>query len=187
MSEGEFEAANSRCKRVKTRGGEGGGRRAAGWLAGVDRTRKKERKKVGKSEDGTGRREGPYLNDIVAGVHTRRLPLIAPLKRPCYLAGGTTEREDPPSRIARVCVYICIHTRWRNVHARERRTECRRKGMRARGGPRGVWIERGRLYRGAMEGEGWKEVNRRCSREEEDEGSRGGARGRGRARGTGAG
>lgn len=110
MSEGEFEAANSRCKRVKTRGGEGGGRRAAGWLAGVDRTRKKERKKVGKSEDGTGRREGPYLNDIVAGVHTRRLPLIAPLKRPCYLAGGTTEREDPPSRIARVCVYICIHT-----------------------------------------------------------------------------
>lgn len=39
----------------------------------------------GKNEGGEGRRsedrtgQGPYLNDIVAGVHTRRLPLIAPL------------------------------------------------------------------------------------------------------------
>lgn len=38
-----------------------------------------------------------------------------------------------------------------------------------------AWIERGRVYRGVVEaGEGWREVNRRCSREEKDEGSRGG-------------
>lgn len=40
---------------------------------GEGRTRTGRRK----SEDRTG--QGPYLNDIVAGVHTRRLPLIAPL------------------------------------------------------------------------------------------------------------
>lgn len=38
-----------------------------------------------------------------------------------------------------------------------------------------AWIERGRVYRGVVEaGEGWREVNRRCSREEKDEGSRDG-------------
>lgn len=49
------------------------------------------------------------------------------MKRPCYLAGGTTEREDPPSGS-----HVVTHTHTQRARARQRRTECRRKGMRAR-------------------------------------------------------
>lgn len=103
--------ANWRCKRVKRSGDR-------------EREGKKAKERVERRQ-----REGPYLNDIVAGVHTRRLPLIAPVKRPCYLAGGATEREDP-RRGARVSACrtrsygraSLAHRRAR-ARARPRRTE----------------------------------------------------------------
>lgn len=72
------------------------------------------------------RGEGPYLNDIVAGVHTRRLPLIAPLKRPCYPAGGATEREDPQDHVHHVRARTHTHRR-RSILQRARTAGTRTK------------------------------------------------------------
>lgn len=93
------------------------------------------------------------------------------MKRPCYLAGGTTEREDPPSES-----HVVTHTHNVHVRVKEGRSVAEKACVHARAGGEGMaWIERGRVYRGVVEaGEGWREVNRRCSREEKDEGSRGG-------------
>lgn len=81
------------------------------------------------------------------------------MKRPCYLAGGTTEREDPPSGshvVTHIYIYIYTqtHTLAQRARARQRRTECRRKGMRAcerRSEEKVagmVWVERGRVIEG---------------------------------------
>lgn len=60
MSEGEFEAANSRCKRVKTRGGGGAGddERLAGWLAGWRGSNEEEGEEEGGKERGWNGAEG---------------------------------------------------------------------------------------------------------------------------------
>lgn len=52
-----------------------------------------------------GERGKSYLNDIVAGVHARRLALIAPLERPCYpcYASGTRKADSSTSAISDVC------------------------------------------------------------------------------------
>lgn len=56
------------------------------------------------------------------------------MKRPCYLAGGTTEREDPPSGS-----HVVTHTHTHNVHVRvkEGRSVAEKACVHARaGGPR---------------------------------------------------
>lgn len=59
MSEGEFEAANSRCKRVKTRGGGAGDdERLAGWLAGWRGSNEEEGEEEGGKERGWNGAEG---------------------------------------------------------------------------------------------------------------------------------
>lgn len=52
-----------------------------------------------------GERGKSYLNDIVAGVHARRLALIAPLGRPCYPYSRVGRgKQTLPSRQFRTCV-----------------------------------------------------------------------------------
>lgn len=52
-----------------------------------------------------GERGKSYLNDIVAGVHARRLALIAPLERPCYPCSRVGRgRQTLPPRRFRTCV-----------------------------------------------------------------------------------
>lgn len=66
------------------------------------------------------------------------------MKRPCYLAGGTTEREDPPSGshvVTHTYIHIRRHTRSRNVHVRvkEGRSVAEKACVRAREGARRRW------------------------------------------------